>query len=113
MLQCEWGVKRLDTSSPPAPFNGEMPEPGKGRVCKTQALVRRPRVGGSNPLLSAKLLERSGLPFEFVFTRLIPVRRLARGTNTRLADCTLSRLPFMEAAVTFIAFFLEDNQCHV
>jgi hypothetical protein len=56
-----------------AAFNGEVPEPGKGVVCKTTALGHDP-VRGSNPFLSAKPFERSGLTcFKFILSRLIPV----------------------------------------
>lgn len=68
--------------------------------------------GGSSPSLSAKLFERSAR-FKFVLARFVPVRRFARWADSRLADCSLSRLPFMGATITFIPFSLERDHAHV
>ena len=68
---------------------------------------------GSTPRSSAKPFKRSGLPrLELVFTRLIPVRRLAGWAYSRFADRALSRLPFMGTAITFIPFSFERDHAH-
>ena len=59
-----------------AAFNGEVPEPGKGVVCKTTAPSMH-WVRGSNPFLSAKLFERTLTRFKFVLARLIPIGAFA------------------------------------
>jgi|HubBroStandDraft_5_1064220.scaffolds.fasta_scaffold687712_1 hypothetical protein len=94
-----------------AAFNGEMPEPGKGAVCKTAALGAY-RVGSSNLPLSAKLFERTLTRFELVLALLIPVRRFAGWADSRLANSALARFPFMGAAVTFISFSFECDHAH-
>src|ERR1039458_8859134 len=68
---------------------------------------------GSTPFLSAKLFERTLLPrLKFVLSRLIPVRRFARGAYSRLADCGFSGHPFVGAPITFIPFLLERDHAH-
>ena len=93
-----------------AAINGGIPASGSRRSAK-------PSDGdtttvGSTPDSSAELFERTLSRFEFVLARLIPVRRFTGGADPRLADCALSRLPFMEAAITFITLFLERDHAH-
>src|SRR5208282_1173703 len=63
---------------------------------------------GSTPCPSTKPLSR----FEFIFARPVPVRRLARWTDFRFANGTLSRLPLVGTAITFISFSFERDHAH-
>jgi len=94
-----------------AAFNGEAPMLVAAESLQNSRTVCMHR--GFDSRLLRQTCERSKLPrFEVIFSRLIPVRRFAWRTDSRLADCALSRLPFMEATIAFIPFFLERNQCH-
>ena len=64
---------------------------------------------GFKSLSLRQTFERSVLlrPLEVVFIGPIPIRTLAFGTNFRLANRGLSRLPLMAAALTFIALFCD------
>src|SRR3974390_901302 len=95
----------------PAAFNGEVPEPGKGAVCKTAAPCMH-TVRGSNPFLSAKLFERSGTRFEFVLARFVPVRRFTLWANPRFTVRALAWHPFVLATVTTIPFLPDGDQSH-
>ena len=102
----------MDTYSPHAAFNGRVPVSGDRRSAKPPGAVLWHGMG-STPNPSAKLFERSELPgLKFVLARFIPIWRFALGTNPRLADRVFSRLPLVEAAVTFITFFPERDHAH-
>ena len=75
--------------------------------------MTNPCDGGSNPFLSAKLLERALLPrLEFINSRFVPVRGLAFRANLGFPVCAFARDPFVLAPVTTIALLLDGDQRH-
>jgi hypothetical protein len=100
--------------------NGEVGEWLMPLVCKTgtpaafiPAKASALGVAGSNPALSAKLLDAPNLyAFSFVFARFVPIRGFALRANPWFTFGAESRNPFMRAAATFVAFLFDRDHCH-
>jgi hypothetical protein len=61
---------------------------------------------------AVELFNNLGTRFEPVLARFIPIRRLARRTDSWLTLGAFAGYPFVRTAITFIPFLPEGDQSH-